>query len=627
VIGETIGNFRVSERVGQGGMGEVYLAEQTTIGTKAAIKVMRPDVSSDQEYVQRFFNEARAVSRIQHAGIVRIFDVGRTPSGAAYLVMEFLEGETLQKRIARGRLGIVELCDFGKQIASVLGATHSAGITHRDLKPDNIYVVPDKELPRGERIKVLDFGIAKLTGTLASSSPATMGTMGTPAYMAPEQWGDSAKVDWRADVYSLGCVAFEMACGRPPFIVRTIAEACAMHLHEAPPSACELVPTLPPSLDHLLARLLAKAPEERPQSMQEIAQMFDAIGEGRGTAMVAVAGSPTRSTTALTQAGLAQTSLGPSPQIELPVQRRSRAPLITALAVLLLGAAAAAGYVIVSGQDDTKASTPTHAASGAPPVSDAAAASQPPGSGSVAVSTPPVVPSPPTPDAAVANAPADAAPAVATTAPKHEPPPKAPAIDHKKVGEVLHAHDHDYQHCYAGAMAHATEPDAKLPVTFFIEADGFPSHIDVKGSDDNGNQCVAGVIEKLTFPKTGSRAEISDVIEVKKEASVAPPAKELPETLDQEQLKQTIGRMRGAVLGCGRRLNASGRVHVVLNIAPDGSVRDAKVGSVYSGTPVGDCVLGEVKRQRFPASKEGMSNVDRSFALRLGRSEHDTVEP
>src|SRR5262252_11039569 len=156
-------------------MGEVYLAEQTNIGTRVAIKVLRPEVSSDTEHVQRFFNEARAVSKIQHAGIVKIFDVGYASGGEAYLIMEYLEGETLANRIERGRLPIPELGDFGKQIASVLGATHGAGITHRDLKPDNIYIVPDRELARGERVKILDFGVAKLSGTLASNSPRTQG--------------------------------------------------------------------------------------------------------------------------------------------------------------------------------------------------------------------------------------------------------------------------------------------------------------------------------------------------------------------------------------------------------------------------------------------------------------------
>jgi len=278
VIGEAIGNFRIVSRLGRGGMGEVYLAEQQSIGTRVAVKVLLAQISADAEHVQRFFNEARAVSRIQHAGIVKIFDVGFHASGHAYLVMEYLEGESLARRIQRSiRLSPAHIADLGRQIASVLDATHSAGITHRDLKPDNIFIVPDRELASRQRAKVLDFGIAKLTGTLAGNSPRTIGTMGTPAYMAPEQWGDASKVDWRADIYSLGCLVFEMACGRPPFVVTTLAEACGKHLTEIPVAASSLVPDLPPELDELIACMLEKRPDDRPQSMDVVVKRFEAI--------------------------------------------------------------------------------------------------------------------------------------------------------------------------------------------------------------------------------------------------------------------------------------------------------------------------------------------------------------
>src|SRR5689334_1240848 len=203
-------------------MGEVWLAEQQSIKTKVAIKLLRDDVSADVSHVQRFFNEAVAVSQIRHAGIVKIFDVGRV-DGRAYLVMELLEGETLTRRIARARrLPLREVCDVGRQVAGVLDATHAAGIIHRDLKPDNVFLVPDAELPSGERAKVLDFGIAKL-GTVGITS-TSVGSMGTPLYMSPEQWRSVAKVDGRTDAYSLGCVVFEMACGRPPFLAESMGE-------------------------------------------------------------------------------------------------------------------------------------------------------------------------------------------------------------------------------------------------------------------------------------------------------------------------------------------------------------------------------------------------------------------
>jgi serine/threonine-protein kinase len=284
VIGETIGHFKIVSRLGRGGMGEVYAAEHESIQTKVAIKLLHAEISRDTEHVQRFFNEAKIVGRIKHAGIVKIFDVGFFKDHA-YLVMELLEGEPLSARIERGALGWQEAADFARQIASVLDATHRANVIHRDLKPDNIFVVPDHELASGERAKVLDFGISKLSGTLASGSPRTVGTMGTPAYMAPEQWGDSGQVDWRADAYSLGCVAFEMLVGRPPFEVKTIAEACAKHLNAEPPPPSTFVSDIPEAFERLVLRLLAKPAHDRATSMGQVSRELEAIASGREVAL------------------------------------------------------------------------------------------------------------------------------------------------------------------------------------------------------------------------------------------------------------------------------------------------------------------------------------------------------
>ena len=278
MIGAEVGNFRIVKQLGEGGMGAVFLGEQKSIRTKVAIKTLLPHISSDRDQVERFFNEAIAVSRIKHSGIVKIFDVGFLSSGQAYLVMELLEGETLASRIERvRRLAIGQIADVGRQIASVLDATHRAGITHRDLKPDNVFLVPDAELESGERVKILDFGIAKLGG--AGLTNTSMGAMGTPAYMAPEQWRNAKSVDWRADAYSLGCLAFEMAAGRPPFLAESLAEACTMHLTATAPSICELVPELPKDLDTLLTSLLAKSPQDRPSTMKEIGLRFASLGK------------------------------------------------------------------------------------------------------------------------------------------------------------------------------------------------------------------------------------------------------------------------------------------------------------------------------------------------------------
>jgi len=269
LIGERIGHFEIVARAGRGGMGEVFVAEHATIKTKVAIKVLHADVSANTDHVQRFFNEARAVARIEHAGIVKMFDVGFHSSGRAYLIMEFLSGETLAARLRRAhRLSPRDTAEIARQITSVLDATHHAGVVHRDLKPDNVFLVKDRELASGERVKILDFGIAKLSGTL--TGPTTIGTIGTPAYMAPEQWSDSSTVDWRADVYSLGCILYEMASGRTPFAASSIAEACARHLNDVPGSLRGHAPDVPGELDALALRLLAKDPAARTGSLEAL---------------------------------------------------------------------------------------------------------------------------------------------------------------------------------------------------------------------------------------------------------------------------------------------------------------------------------------------------------------------
>ncbi len=273
VIDQVIGNFRVLSLLGSGGMGDVYLAEHTGIQTRVAIKMLHAAISRDADQVQRFFNEARIVGRIKHAGIAKIFDVG-FHADRAYLVMELLEGESLAGRVQRGRLAMTEAVDIAYQIASILSATHLAGFVHRDLKPDNIFLVPDAELTR-PRVKILDFGIAKLGGTL-SGGPRTVGTMGTPAYMAPEQWGDAGSVDWRADIYSLGCVAFEMVAGRPPFAATTIVEAFKNHTNVPAPSVRTIV-DVPEAWDTLVTRLLAKQPGDRADAIASVAQAFDQL--------------------------------------------------------------------------------------------------------------------------------------------------------------------------------------------------------------------------------------------------------------------------------------------------------------------------------------------------------------
>jgi serine/threonine-protein kinase len=261
----------------------VYAAEHTLLGRPAAIKVLLPELSRNQDMVHRFFNEARAATAIRHPGIVEIYDFGWMPDGAAYIVMELLEGEPLSKRHQRGRLRWQAAIGIARQIAGALAAAHAKGIVHRDLKPDNVFLVRDAEVPGGERIKLLDFGIAKLD-RLAPSGPRSGGAaltvdgavIGTPSYMAPEQCRGVA-VDHRVDLYSLGCVVFELCSGRPPFVGEGTGDVLAAHIHLAPPTLSAVGVEAPYAVEQLVQRLLAKLPAARVQTADALIRAIDAI--------------------------------------------------------------------------------------------------------------------------------------------------------------------------------------------------------------------------------------------------------------------------------------------------------------------------------------------------------------
>src|SRR3954463_15548583 len=199
--GMVLGSYRILHELTSGGMGTVFRAEHVLLGRPAAVKLLRRDLSTSPALVQRFVNEAKAVTACKHPGIVEVYDFGYTEDGHAFIVMELLEGEPLGRRLARRRLAELEVAAIAHGIASALKAAHKVGVIHRDLKPDNVFLVPD---PDGgpDRTKVLDFGIAKLA---AASAPGTGRTqigilMGTPLYMAPEQAREASTIDARADL-------------------------------------------------------------------------------------------------------------------------------------------------------------------------------------------------------------------------------------------------------------------------------------------------------------------------------------------------------------------------------------------------------------------------------------------
>jgi len=279
MIGKVLGNYRVVSRIGAGGMGTIYLAEHQLLGSRAAIKVLLPEMSEQRRIVERFFDEARAATRIQDPGIVTVLDFG-WHEGCAYLVMEYLVGETLADRLRRTtRLPVVESMRLAQHCAIAMAAAHARGIVHRDLKPDNIFIVADPAVIGGERIKILDFGIAKLIDDEDKSHARTKTgvIMGTPAFMSPEQCRGAGGVDHRTDIYALGCVLFNMLCGRPPFIAGTAGDLLASHLREPPPRPSALVPVLTPEVDAIVLRCLAKEADERYASMTELARVVGSI--------------------------------------------------------------------------------------------------------------------------------------------------------------------------------------------------------------------------------------------------------------------------------------------------------------------------------------------------------------
>lgn len=289
-VGSVVGNYRLIKLIGEGGFGEVYLAENPLIGRRAAAKVLHAGMAKNDELVRRFLNEARAASAIQHPNIVQVFDAGATPDGAPYLLMEFLEGQSLHKRLASGdRLRLSQVLTIASQAGSALSAAHDAGIVHRDLKPENLFLVPDPKAPGGQLVKVLDFGIAKMKGSAAGTAQRTQaGTiMGSPAYMSPEQCKDSADVDQRTDLYSFSIILYEMLGGRTPFVSESGTELLVLHLTATPPPLRELAKDVPAHVEAAVMRGLARERERRFQTMAELIAALH--GEGHVPANIRTA--------------------------------------------------------------------------------------------------------------------------------------------------------------------------------------------------------------------------------------------------------------------------------------------------------------------------------------------------
>jgi serine/threonine protein kinase len=265
MIGTVVGSYRVTRLLGEGGMGAVYEGFNEAIERRVAIKVLKEEFAAKPDVVERFFNEARAANRVNHPNIVQIHEHGQLPGGGAYIIMELLEGSTLGDRAAKsgGKLPVKSALEIAWQVAAALSAAHHKGIVHRDLKPGNLMLVPDPLGPGGERVKVLDFGIAKLLADTHGMT-SSHAVMGTPMYMSPEQCRGAGAVDAKADVYSLGAILFQLIAGRPPFVAEAVGEIIGMHLFQPPPHLRKYVPDIPPEIGDFVHELLGKDKDRRP---------------------------------------------------------------------------------------------------------------------------------------------------------------------------------------------------------------------------------------------------------------------------------------------------------------------------------------------------------------------------
>ena len=305
-------------------MASIYAALHPIIGKRAAIKVISPSLSVNASCVERFLEEARAVNRIGHPNIVDIFSFGALPDGRSYFVMEWLQGMTLGDRLFRAPLALPETCDILDQICDALEAAHEAGVVHRDLKPDNVFLVP----VRGRRtlVKLLDFGIAKLMDKERPRASSTCPDfiMGTPEYISPEQ-ARGSNVDHRTDLYALGVLAYEMLSGQVPFAAPSAIEIIEQHLHLPPPSLRRAVPRVAPDLERIVLGLLAKEPGDRPS----LAQVRECLASLRAEFVTEMMPRASR-------LGLLVDGFGATPR------RRARLAALALVGVTCIGGAAAA---------------------------------------------------------------------------------------------------------------------------------------------------------------------------------------------------------------------------------------------------------------------------------------------
>ncbi|HEX8685908.1 MAG TPA: serine/threonine-protein kinase, partial [Pyrinomonadaceae bacterium] len=285
LVGQVLaGKYRIDEKIDEGGMGCVYRATHVLMEKVVAVKVLHPALAADDKIVARFTREAKAASRISHPHAINVTDFGESDNGVVYLVMEYLRGRTLKDVVrSGGPMTLARTVVIVRQVAGALEAAHTEGVVHRDLKSDNIML---EEATGGDWAKVLDFGIAKIQQTERSVHETDPGLtapnliIGTPQYMSPEQCSQASDIDTRSDIYSFGVIVYEMLAGHVPFTGDSPTAIMMKHIQDPPPSVLDERKDLPDEVGRVVARALAKRPEDRFQKASELSAALAASAEG-----------------------------------------------------------------------------------------------------------------------------------------------------------------------------------------------------------------------------------------------------------------------------------------------------------------------------------------------------------